>query len=489
MVSPSLEEEGEASSAASTETPGARSGSSRPSFTDYWKRTKKAATRHITFVSSSHEQQIGPSSNNGRQQQRQQQHHQQEQEADLDSGKAKAQARRAQVRKAQIQHRQRKMNYTKQLEMDVAKLRDLIEHTERETLALKSENEAIWRRLATAQIPASFLSSLAAPPSTSAATTITPAAAAVTTAAHPSFSFSTADSAIGAPYHAPGYTVSLSVSEGLGTPSFQVTRTPTPTSLSPPRSRSRSGQAPNTAGASLGSATFLSEAQTDHAINFILGLEHICWDHFRPSYYTYNDYDPEAEGHGHALMASAIALQSAPPSAFEQITAVREQRQLHNGYDSGSRGGSSNGGVLASWEIPAGDLGLTLANLYGLASALNPSRVHRHGRSQSQSHTGDAQPASHRGHSQSVGVWDAGQQEEAEEELAPVQAWFEIARRYGGPTVTNALLMDAVRAELAAAVACLHFGAAVRRGLFEDVLLRVLGVPPLPPKTGYASGV
>lgn len=55
----------------------------------------------------------------------------------------KTQLRRAQVRKAQTQHRQRKANYVKQLEMDVARIRDMTEAAQRDTQALLDENKAI----------------------------------------------------------------------------------------------------------------------------------------------------------------------------------------------------------------------------------------------------------------------------------------------------------------------------------------------------------
>jgi len=53
----------------------------------------------------------------------------------------KAQLRRAQVRKAQIQHRQRKANYVKQLEQDVAGLRDAISTEQHEVDVLRGEND------------------------------------------------------------------------------------------------------------------------------------------------------------------------------------------------------------------------------------------------------------------------------------------------------------------------------------------------------------
>lgn len=55
----------------------------------------------------------------------------------------KAQLRRAQVRKAQIQHRQRKANYVKQLEQDVAGLRDAITTEQQEVEMLRVENDTI----------------------------------------------------------------------------------------------------------------------------------------------------------------------------------------------------------------------------------------------------------------------------------------------------------------------------------------------------------
>lgn len=63
------------------------------------------------------------------------------------SGKDKAQVRRAQVRKAQIQHRQRKANYVKQLEVDIAGIRDMIAKAERDRETLMNENAAIRTHL------------------------------------------------------------------------------------------------------------------------------------------------------------------------------------------------------------------------------------------------------------------------------------------------------------------------------------------------------
>jgi len=60
----------------------------------------------------------------------------------------RAKARRAQVRKAQVEHRQRKANYVKQLETEVARIRDMIAATQTETRLLQAENNEMRSRLA-----------------------------------------------------------------------------------------------------------------------------------------------------------------------------------------------------------------------------------------------------------------------------------------------------------------------------------------------------
>lgn len=70
-----------------------------------------------------------------------------------ESGLSKNQIRRAQVRKAQIQHRQRKANYVKQLEMDISQLRELITQAQHDTNALKRQNDDIKSVLSENGIP------------------------------------------------------------------------------------------------------------------------------------------------------------------------------------------------------------------------------------------------------------------------------------------------------------------------------------------------
>ena len=63
------------------------------------------------------------------------------------SSSEKAKLRRAQVRRAQIQHRQRKAEYVKQLELDASHYRELISFIESETKALRNQNEGMKTQL------------------------------------------------------------------------------------------------------------------------------------------------------------------------------------------------------------------------------------------------------------------------------------------------------------------------------------------------------
>jgi hypothetical protein len=65
----------------------------------------------------------------------------------------KAKARRAQVRKAQIEHRQRKANYVKQLEIEVARTRDMIAASQMEARLLQAENIAMRSRVVAGAVP------------------------------------------------------------------------------------------------------------------------------------------------------------------------------------------------------------------------------------------------------------------------------------------------------------------------------------------------
>lgn len=176
---------------------------------------------------------------------------------------SKHQSRRAQVRSAQIRHRQRKVHYQKQLELDIVEYRNLISKTETETAALIAENEAIRVRLRESGIGApapptdeygngeqqqqhqfSQWGSLSASPSTKPdqpAEDTTPEL------------FGNID--------INELTITLSMDKVMGTPSFNV-------SSGSPSASQESGPSPAVSSDYQG--TGLSRAQEDAAINFIL---------------------------------------------------------------------------------------------------------------------------------------------------------------------------------------------------------------------------
>ncbi|KAJ4297156.1 hypothetical protein N0V88_004074 [Collariella sp. IMI 366227] len=100
----------------------------RPSFTAFWRKSKEVSgAKGIRFVEDKNGTRSGS--------------------AETGTSQDKAQHRRAQVRKAQIQHRQRKVNYVKQLEADIAEVRAMIEAAEKETQVLMVENRSIKEKL------------------------------------------------------------------------------------------------------------------------------------------------------------------------------------------------------------------------------------------------------------------------------------------------------------------------------------------------------
>ncbi len=110
-------------------------------------------------------------------------------------------------------------------------------------------------------------------------------------------------------------------------------------------------------------------------------LEHICWDHFEHADLapSVGDEDVSAEGDasGHAMMATSLALRTAPRAVFDSISQTAKARKKSKA------------------AMPADDVtwqasGLTLQSLHDLASSLNA----------------------------------------ADKELTPVQAWIELAGQY-----------------------------------------------------------
>lgn len=135
-------------------------------------------------------------------------------------------------------------------------------------------------------------------------------------------------------------------------------------------------------------------------------------------------------------MASSLALRTAPAAVFDAMAA---QPVSPPGPPSGlaaraaakSEGGAATPPPPVSW--PAS--GLTLHSLYGLASSVNPSDL----------------------------------------ELAPVQAWFELAARWPLETLLRKDVEDRLKTAFVGVVKCPHYGAAIERGAFESICARVLG--------------
>ncbi|KAK1752409.1 alanine racemase, partial [Echria macrotheca] len=363
----------------------------RPSFTSFWKRGRRGDAaaggadqqrRGITFVSSSSMGTVetGEGSKDGNNNNN---NTSPEKSSDLD----KAQLRRAQVRKAQIQHRQRKANYVKQLEIDVASYRDLISTTQRQAQQLRRENDSIRSQI--------FLSHQQKQQQE--------------TTPEMDFNFDFTQESLD------DITLSLSYDQVLNAPAFQITSSPSESQYGSSSSSSQGG----------GSSPIpeTTPDQTQEAINFILALEHICRAHFHTSTIP----DTHSRESGHLLMASSLALRTAPDSVF--TAASKSAPLLRFG---GAQPQPSDLGQKIEWQAD----GLTLQTLYGLACSLNPA---------------------------------------AELEVTPVQAWFELVGRFGVGVVMRGEVLGELKRELRGVVRCPHYGAVMERGAFESVVARVLG--------------
>lgn len=115
-------------------------------------------------------------------------------------------------------------------------------------------------------------------------------------------------------------------------------------------------------------------------------------------------------------MASSYLMASAPESVYTK-------REAFN-----SRFRSSPTLQWASSSV-------TLDSLYGLAQSLNPGQ----------------------------------------EEVAPVQSWFELASRYPIDLLLQPASLESLKREFKGVVRCVAFGAAMERDAFESIIARVLG--------------
>ncbi|KAF6810338.1 methyltransferase domain-containing protein [Colletotrichum sojae] len=204
-------------------------------------------------------------------------------------------------------------------------------------------------------------------------------------------------------------TVTMRKDDTLGTPCFQISPSAS--------SRTLSSQRP-------AAPDQLSPEQEITAINLILSMEHICWNHFHPRQYP-RHADPVKAASGHTMMASTMCMSSAPERVYRSIRR-REVETQH------------------TWEASTGaGSALSLRSLLALAKTLNPGDI----------------------------------------ELTPVQAWFELAARYGAAPLMEERIVEALKREFCGVVDCIHFGAIIERDAFESVVARVMGeagVPELP---------
>ncbi|KAJ9157379.1 Alanine racemase [Pleurostoma richardsiae] len=361
--------------AAAQEVPSAE----RPSFSSFWKRTKDGFNaKRITFVQGNPTETSNAAIKN-------------EEIPSEITAKDKAQIRRAQVRKAQIQHRQRKANYIRKLELDISGLRDMIASTEKDRRVLLAENDMIrqYLRTATEQDASSQLTLPCAQP-------------AIT---EPSL-FDNIDLS--------DVTVTLGMDDLLRTPVYQISGSSSPESTGQRTGSQHSSPAPADSRRVIPE---LTTEQTQEAVNFILALEHICWDHFGPEDFASTSDSTRVES-GHCLMASSLALQSAPQNVFTTMG------------DAGARVKPESLRSDVSWQAS----GLTLQSLHGLASSVNPSDL----------------------------------------DLTPVQAWFELASVYPMSILLRRDIVDALKRGFSGVVKCPQYGAVIERSVFDSVVGRVL---------------
>ncbi|KAL1906342.1 hypothetical protein Sste5344_007942 [Sporothrix stenoceras] len=474
------------------------------------------------------------------------------------TAKEKAQIRRAQVRRAQIQHRKRKADYMRQLELDIDMLRDLITTAEQDMRTIQKDNEAIRVQLgvvtmvrndrggvnvgagvvavAPGGVGSGFgggvggggmdtmmtdvpqLQITPAPPvqysgqqsTTTPINSVDNVAASFsplsisstdgsqfqsTTATSPSGTVSSGlesgesmdsptsifdgidldditvsivmDEAIGNPVYqissldhnatttttapAPEFNSPLTADEGNS--GFPVTSIPAVSPLDPgftpnfhtdlasaPPNSDVVAEAGSGAGQQLSATAYilpnLTVAQTHQVINFVLALEHVCWGHAGHQF-----HEPDAEicaDSGHALMATNLFLREAPSGVFSSIetsakdmTAFITNTEPENPESTANHMQAHQASQGLTWQAPD----ITLQTLYGLAVSLNPI---------------------------------------SEMELAPVQAWFELAARYPLSILLRLDVLTALKREFVGVVRCLYFGAVMEREAFESVVQRVV---------------
>ncbi|GKT83159.1 alanine racemase [Colletotrichum tofieldiae] len=317
----------------------------------------------------------------------------------------KTKLRRQQVRKAQIQHRTRKANYIKQLELDVCRFRDMIAAAEKEVLNFRRQNEGMRGALAArglsvpeelkgkevvvdevrvtgSQEPVEAVAQreeVTQPVAVqlqqqqqhehpqaleqhrpSQQTFAPPVFHQQLPAAHPEPQVTYQPQLADDDYEYDPYppvdlfadvdmgevTVTMRKDDALGTPCFQIVSS-SPAVVHPP--------APDQ----------LTPEQEIIAINLILAMEHICWNHFHPRQFPAHA-DPCSAASGHTMMASTMCMSSAPARVYRTIRRGEAETTQH------------------TWRADTGaGSALSLKSLLSLAKTLNPGDIEltlcRHG--------------------------------------------------------------------------------------------------------------
>ncbi|KAK4659105.1 hypothetical protein QC762_107308 [Podospora pseudocomata] len=410
----------------------------RPSFVSFWKKGKELALgqgrkkKEVKFVEAG-----GSAVGSGGEQSS-------DNQGNDGSGvpESKAAHRRAQVRRAQIQHRQRKANYVKELEQEVAKIRKQIEDVDKERRVLRVENEGMKAELRLRN-GVSFPGPQPAPPQQQQGV-----AGPWYMSEEMDFTMTMQlgyDEVLGAPCYmvsglsSPGFeAVTKATTAATAIPNSSILPTPPTTATFAPASSSSittptKNPITNTPDHPP-ELPYMTPPQIQTAINFILALEHTCRTHFHPSHFSPSTSSPVTtppfhSSQGHSLTATSLALSSAPSSIF---TAAK-RTQLFPGSGINLKP-SSSGTESLEWENSA----LTLKNLYRLSKVLEKEGEDR-------------------------------------TEITPVQAWFEILAKYGVERVMERV--ERLKGELGGrrVVRCPHFGARVDRGEWEVVVEGVMG--------------
>lgn len=333
------------------------------------------------------------------------------------SASEKAKIRRAQVRRAQIQHRQRKAEYQKELELDITHYRELISLTEFEAGELRRQNDEIRALLASKGIAVPDCGN-------SQCQLQRPVIAGqgdawvdeiLGTGGYDSEALTQSEGDMFADVNVDDIIVTLKKDDCMDTPVFSI------------RSNSASSNVTNSPAAEGDSG--LSQEEEQMVINFILSLEHICWDHFFLGDFPSHSYLSDDEAKGHTLMASSLCMAHAPQHVFLGRKLVSSASSCHNRRSLGLDPVVPP--VSFEWPSPA----ISLSSLHGLARSLNPG----------------------------------------DKELTPIQAWFELAASFDKSVLLDPATLDLLSKELNGVVKCLEFGAVMEREAFKSVVSRVLG--------------